>query len=159
MVRSQVLSAFNRGYHSKIHNYRRSMGGQVPSAIDVYNPRLDTKVTIDIPGIDAEDMFESYAIFTRKNVIDICMDSLHNVPDWKYLMDELLKKGHSLELAWRSTANLDWVWLENDVTGRPRGWHVLCGLALRQLVSAFMPEPYSSRLTWSFHARPRSLHL
>ncbi|KJA24061.1 hypothetical protein HYPSUDRAFT_136823 [Hypholoma sublateritium FD-334 SS-4] len=113
----------------------RSMGGRIPSALDVYNPRLDTKVTIDIPGIDAENQFDSYAIFTRKNVIDICMDSLHNVPDWKYLIDEQLKKGHSLELAWRSTANLDWIWLENDVIGRPRGWHVLCGLALRQLAS------------------------
>lgn len=110
------------------------MGGQLPPAIDIYNPRLDAKITIDIPEIDPKNEDEYCPTFSRRSIIEICTNSLYDVPDWKYFMDEQIKKGHSLELAWRSMANLDWIWLENDVTGKLREWHVLCGLALRQLV-------------------------
>lgn len=119
------------------------MGGEIPPSIDVYNPRLSVKVTIDIPKDESGNKEADKKVVTRKNVIQLCMDSLHDVPDWKYLIDEEIKKGYSLGLAWRTKVNLDWVWLEDDVNGKLREWAVLCGLPMKQLVGfAFILNPF-----------------
>ncbi|KAF8964211.1 Pleckstrin homology domain-containing protein [Flammula alnicola] len=111
----------------------RSQGGQIPTSVDIYNPGLSMKVKIDIPINMDVDNDALYRTFKRENVIELCIDSLRDMPDWKYAVQEQLNQGKSLELAWRANANLDWVWLEDDVTGKPRGWHVLCGLPFKQL--------------------------
>jgi len=72
-------------------------------------------------------------MFNRENVIGLCMKSLQSVGDWKDLIERQMVEGKMLELAWRVDTNLDWIWLEHDVYGKPRPWAVLCGLALKQV--------------------------
>lgn len=108
------------------------MGGQLPTTLEIRNPRMNTKVKIDIPFIGDES---TYRIFSRENVISLCMESLGSSSDWKNLVEREIKQGKSLELAWRSDTNLDWIWLEEDVDGDPRASAVLCGLALKQVIN------------------------
>jgi len=109
------------------------MGGEIPRSVDIHNPRLATKVTIDIPESSEFDTDSLYCLFKRHNVIELCMETLRKVPEWKYLMEGEMIDGRSLQLAWRVNANLDWVWLDDDVFGKPRDWSVLCGLAFKQV--------------------------
>ncbi|KAF8809576.1 hypothetical protein BYT27DRAFT_7094201 [Phlegmacium glaucopus] len=110
----------------------RHMGGRMPRTVDIHNPGLSTKVTIDIPEDADTEGGGLYSLFKRENVIKLCVESLRSVPDWKFLMEKEINGGKSLQLAWRVDANLDWVWLETDVFGEPRDWAVLCGLAFKQ---------------------------
>ncbi|KAJ7505417.1 Pleckstrin homology domain-containing protein [Mycena galericulata] len=105
---------------------RRKLGGLLPPTLEVSNPSLGTRVSIEMPGIEAPEMF------TRDNIIALCMHSLRRVKDWKELIEQQLSEGKKLELAWRMGTQLDWVWLDNDVLGEPRDGVVLCGLALQQ---------------------------
>ncbi|KAG6917465.1 hypothetical protein DXG01_002442 [Tephrocybe rancida] len=107
----------------------RQLGGELPSTIDVRNPRVATKVKIDIPPGDADRLSR---VFSRENVIALCMNALASVPDWKRLIEREMQEGKTLELAWRQESYLDWVWLDDDVDGYERRWAVLCGLALKQ---------------------------
>ncbi|KAF8225870.1 hypothetical protein L208DRAFT_1503595 [Tricholoma matsutake] len=107
----------------------REMGGQLPNTIEVRNPRLDAKVKIDVPNA-ADDRI--YKVFSRDNIIRLCMDSLRSVPDWKSVVERQMANGQTLQLAWRADTNLDWIWLQHDTYGDPRHWAVLCGLALKQ---------------------------
>ena len=109
------------------------MGGRMPTTMDIYNPRLSTKVTIDIPEAEDAENGGPYSQFKRENVINLCMETLRKVPDWKFLMEKEIKEGKSLQLAWRVDANLDWIWLEKDVFGGTRDWAVLCGLVFKQV--------------------------
>lgn len=97
------------------------------------NPRLNTKVKIDIPTADNDRI---YRVFSRENAIALCRDSLRSVPDWKNLVEREILEGKSLELAWRVDTNLDWVWLDDDIEGDMRQWAVLCGLALKQVTTS-----------------------
>jgi hypothetical protein len=106
------------------------MGGQLPSTIEVRNPRLDATVKIDVPAAENDRI---YTVFSRDNIIRLCMDSLRSVPDWKNVIERQMMKGQTLQLAWRVDTNLDWIWLEHDTNGDPRQWAVLCGLALQQV--------------------------
>jgi hypothetical protein len=110
---------------------RRQQGGQIPRTVDVYNPQLNTKVTVDIAESKGSTVL--YRVFTRENLIQLCLESLRKVPDYEYLIEKVLENGKSLQLAWRYQANLDWVWLDQDVFGKPREWSVLCGLAFKQV--------------------------
>lgn len=135
MVRLDV-SVFLKPTHCLEYTYRRFRGGEVPPSVEVHNPRLNTKVTIDVPRHDISDA-ALYQTFTRDNVIDLCMESLRDVPDWKYLMEERISSGkQTLQLAWRLNSDVDWIWLDDDPKGKPREWSVLYGVALRHLVSA-----------------------
>jgi len=107
----------------------REMGGQLPSTIEVRNPRLDTTVRIDVPIAENDQI---YKVFSRDNVIRLCMDSLRSVPDWKNVIERQMAKGQTLQLAWRADTNIDWIWLQHDAYRDPRRWAVLCGLALNQ---------------------------
>ncbi|KAK0449249.1 hypothetical protein EV421DRAFT_1402130 [Armillaria borealis] len=108
----------------------RHIGGQVPPMIEVRNPTLDAKVKIDVPTITTVEGYSR--MFTRTNVIALCLQSFRKVPDWKEVIEREIGSGKVLELAWRMDTNLDWVWLEDDVYGQQRGWVVLCGLAFKQ---------------------------
>jgi hypothetical protein len=48
--------------------------------------------------------------------------------DWKFIVEKEMNDGKTLELAWRSGTNLDWVWLDDQ-----NPWHVLYGYALKQV--------------------------
>ena len=96
----------------------------------VWNPRLDTKVEIDIPNANDDETFK---VFSRENAIALCMNTLRIVPDWNSMIEWEISQGKSLELAWRIGTHLDWIWLYDDVQGNPRQWEVLCGLALKQV--------------------------
>jgi hypothetical protein len=109
------------------------MGGRIPKTMDIHNPGLSTKVTIDIAKPEDTENGGLYCIFKRENVINLCMESLRNLPDWKFLVEKESKEGKSLQLAWRVDANLDWVWLDTDVIGETRDWAVLCGLVFKQV--------------------------
>ena len=120
-----------------IFYFRRQLGGLIPRSIDVYNPGLSTKVTIDIPEGNGSTI--PYRIFTRDSLIHICLESLRKVPDYKFLLAKALESGKSPQLAWRYQTNLDWVWLDHDVFGMPREWSVLCGLAFKEVRVFIIP--------------------
>ena len=115
--------------------FRRHLGGKCPDNVDVWNPRLNTKVKIDVPTMDYEAL---YKIFTRENVVSLCTDVLHSVSEWKNLIERNISEDQSLQLAWRSGTTLDWVWLDDDIEGKARRWAVLCGLATKQVGSLFL---------------------
>ncbi|RDB17902.1 Meiotically up-regulated gene 56 protein [Hypsizygus marmoreus] len=107
----------------------RQLGGELPTAVEVRNPRLNTRVRIDIPTTDDQGIYE---VCSRENIIALCKKSLRSVGDWNNLIEREVMKGKVLELAWRVDTNLDWIWREDDVDGESRPWAVLCGLALKQ---------------------------
>ena len=119
-------------YLDRFARCRVHTGGQLPKMIQVRNPSLDTKVKIDIPNI-AISTVDGNKMFTRSNIIRLCMESLHTVSDWKDVVERQIQGGRVLELAWRIDTNLDWIWLEDDVYNEERPWVVLCGLALQQV--------------------------
>lgn len=94
---------------------------------------MDSRVKIDVPSTLSLETNESIAMFTRQNLISLCRKSLKNYSDWEFIIERELEKGKHLELAWRMETKLDWVWLDDDVNGKRRGWAVLCGLALKQV--------------------------
>ncbi|KAJ3515389.1 hypothetical protein NLJ89_g1784 [Agrocybe chaxingu] len=132
---------------------RRQMGGQVPKSIDIHNPRLSTKVTIDVPENEQTDTASLYRLFKRRNIIDLCMESLQAVPAYKYLIETEIRDGRSLQLSWRHKATLDWIWLDEDTYGQPREWSVLCGVAFKQ-----SPQAPVLEIRVAQHA-PTHLHL
>lgn len=114
------------------------MGGRMPKTMDIHNPGLSTKVTIDVANPEGTENGGLYCLFKRENVIDLCMESLRNMPDWRFLVEKEIKEGKSLQLAWRVDANLDWVWLDTDVLGETRDWAVLCGLVFKQVRNIYL---------------------
>ncbi|KAJ7288432.1 Pleckstrin homology domain-containing protein [Mycena rebaudengoi] len=104
----------------------RRLGGQLPPTLEIRNPSLGTRVRIDLPDTYSPEMF------TRSNIIALCMRSLRAVKDWKELIELQLAEGKRMELAWRMGTQLDWVWLDTDVLDEPRASAVLCGLAMQQ---------------------------
>lgn len=109
---------------------RWHLGGQLPPLIEVWNPSLNTKLKIQIPAIRTSAV---YRMFTRENIVALCSQSLRSVPEFKAVVERQLSEGKVLELAWRIDTNLDWIWLEDDITGDERQWAVLFGLALKQV--------------------------
>jgi hypothetical protein len=59
-------------------DFRRQLGGDIPRSIDVHNPILNTKVTIDIPESKGSTIL--YRIFARENLIQLCLESLRKMP-------------------------------------------------------------------------------
>ncbi|KAI0304331.1 Pleckstrin homology domain-containing protein [Multifurca ochricompacta] len=104
----------------------QEMGGKFPSFIEVRSPILDTRLKIDIP----EDLDNS--IFSRDNLITLCMRGLSAIQDWDTIIKKRLAEGAHMELAWRLDTNLDWVWWLDDLYGNPRTWAALAGLAFNQ---------------------------
>ncbi|KAJ4482213.1 Pleckstrin homology domain-containing protein [Lentinula aciculospora] len=104
-------------------------GGTLPPTVEIRNPRLDSKLKIDMPTVES---IHIYKIFSKDNLIALSVQSLRAVPDWKYAIERQLAEGDVLQLCWRQGSYLDWIWLDDDVDGRPRDWAVLCGLALKQ---------------------------
>jgi hypothetical protein len=117
------------------------MGGQLPSTIEVRNPRMDAAVKIDVPTTEDDQVFK---VLSRDNIIRLCMHSLRSVPDWKSVIERQMANGQTLQLAWRADTNLDWIWLEHDTYGDPRPWAVLCGLALKQVGIANLVRQHNS---------------
>ncbi|KAF8631778.1 hypothetical protein AX17_004993 [Amanita inopinata Kibby_2008] len=131
----------------------RLLGGCVPESIKIRNPLLDATVSIDVPDADTDNMDGTFHIFSRKNVVDLCMKSLSSVPEWDSLIQREVQAGGSLELAWRMGTNLDWIWLDTDVQGESRKLAVLCGLATRV---ALKPATLEIRLAGHY---PTRIHL
>lgn len=131
----------------------RHMGGQLPATLDIRNPQLNTKVSVDIPEDYILNSEKLYSMFRRENIISLCMDTLQAVPQWYHLIERELEKGKALQLCWRVDSNVDWVWLDDDVYGVSREWSVLCGLAFKQ---AMRPPILELRL--ANHA-PTHFHL
>ena len=96
-------------------------------------PALETRLRVDIPGADRGDIQEAFSVFTRENAVEICKKALHNVEDYEEIVLRAEKDGIYLGLSWRMDMQLDWIWQTEDVEGRPRGWAVLVGLALKQV--------------------------
>jgi hypothetical protein len=101
---------------------------------------METKVKMDIPTLQIE---EAYKIFTKENVLSLCVQSLRSVTDFKNVVEHQISEGKILQLAWRMDTNLDWIWMEDDVFGNPRKWMVLCGLALQRVstIANFLSSP------------------
>ncbi|KAF9077592.1 Pleckstrin homology domain-containing protein [Rhodocollybia butyracea] len=114
----------------------RHRGGLLPPVVEIWNPRLDSKLKIDMPG--NVDITQTYKIFSKDNLVALCIQSLREVPDFKYLIEGQLAEGNALQLCWREGSFLDWIWLNDDVDGLPRDWAVLCGLALKQSSTAHL---------------------
>ncbi|KAG5650960.1 hypothetical protein H0H81_010398 [Sphagnurus paluster] len=107
---------------------RRTLGGELPTTIEVRNPRLDSRVKIDIPQADSGQVAQ---VFSRENTIALCANALRSVPDWKNLMERTITNSKMLQLAWRVDTKLDWIWLDDDIEGLERQWAVLCGLVMK----------------------------
>lgn len=118
---------------SNFRSCRRQLGGQIPQTIEIRNPALDTRVKIDVPNFESIDKEKAFHMFSRENIIALCMDSLRSVGDWNIIIERQLREGKTLELTWRVDTTLDWIWVDDDADGRPRDWAVLCGLALKQV--------------------------
>ncbi|KAF5338894.1 hypothetical protein D9611_008762 [Ephemerocybe angulata] len=132
----------------------RYLGGQLPPTIEIHNPKMNSTVTIDIPYRLQIDNQELYAMFTRENLVELCMESLSKVPDWFSLVEhEITEQGKRLELCWRRDAHLDWLWMDEDVYGKSRPWATLAGLAVKQ-----SSRPASLEIRLTSHA-PTHYHL
>ncbi|KIJ64487.1 hypothetical protein HYDPIDRAFT_111813, partial [Hydnomerulius pinastri MD-312] len=119
----------------------RHLGGKIPSSIEIRCPAIETRVKIDVPIIDIINTDKAYDMFSRKNIIHLVQKSLlgsgsgssnATSRDWKHVVEHETQSGGKLALAWRFGAQLDWVWLEEDVEGNTRPWAVLSGLSFRQ---------------------------
>lgn len=85
-------------------------------------PSIDTRVTFAIP-VD-------YKKLTSDKIMTACKTALSALPEY-HDMAAQVDKGGKTALAWSREMKLDWVWLDEDVEGRERDWHVLFGLALQ----------------------------
>ncbi|TFY53099.1 hypothetical protein EVJ58_g9639, partial [Rhodofomes roseus] len=110
----------------------RHMGNALPDFLEVLSPALETRIKIDMPGLEGKDVASAYAVFSSQNVLQLCREHLMKMPEYQGLLGARLAAGAQLALAWRSGTNLDWVWQSEDVRGHPRKWAVLTGLALNQ---------------------------
>lgn len=124
------LSSLYYLYLLTVYVRRRHRGGVLPPVVEIRNPRLDSKLKIDMPNLDSSQI---YKVFSRENLIALSVQSLRAVPDWKNVIERQLAEGDVLQLCWRQGSYLDWIWLNKDVDGRLRDWDVLCGLALKQV--------------------------
>ncbi|EMD39935.1 hypothetical protein CERSUDRAFT_112180 [Gelatoporia subvermispora B] len=115
-----------------VWNLWRHLGGQLPSALEIWSPTLDTRVEINIPNHDTPSATAAYAVFNKDNLIKLCGKSLRSMQEYKSLIEDRLAEGATFELAWRHGTILDWVWQLDDVQGQSREWAVLSGLALKQ---------------------------
>ena len=104
----------------------------MPKSIEVRCPALDSRLKLDLPDLNAL-LLSNYGFFDRDTVVQLCGKSLKAVPEWAWLVQKRIDEGLTLELAWRMGATLDWVWQLRDLSGRPRDWAVLYGLALNQV--------------------------
>ncbi|KAF9454744.1 hypothetical protein P691DRAFT_716543 [Macrolepiota fuliginosa MF-IS2] len=109
----------------------RYLGGEIPRSIDIRNPRLGTKVAIELPPLDLMDAITAAKMFSRRNIIALCLRSLKPVPGWGNFVEYEKKRGRTLQLAWRSETHVDWVWFDRNAEGEQREWSVLCGLAFK----------------------------
>src|ERR1700742_836009 len=91
---------------------------------------MNISLKIDIPTLDEQT---SFAIFEYNNFIELCKQTLKALPDWNFILERRLAEGAKLELAWRVDTELDWIWWLDAVSGSPREWAVLSGLALNQV--------------------------
>lgn len=57
--------------------FRHQLDSQIPRSIDVYNPDVNIKVTINIS--ESKDSSNLYHLFTHQNFIQICLDALQKV--------------------------------------------------------------------------------
>ncbi|EGO23992.1 hypothetical protein SERLADRAFT_439300 [Serpula lacrymans var. lacrymans S7.9] len=113
------------------HLWRR-LGGKLPAHFEIHCPNVDASIEIDIPVADVVNDDKTYILFHRQNIIDLCQESLSSFPEWKHLIGSKAMEETSLELAWRMGTEIDWVWHEEGIDGKPREWAVVCGLALKQ---------------------------
>lgn len=111
------------------------MGGELPRTLDIWNPRLGTKVAIDLPALDLMDPSAASKMFSRRNIIALCARSLKPVPGWSNFVDYEKMRGRTLQLAWRAETHVDWVWIDEYTEGEQREWPVLCGVAFKNASS------------------------
>uniref|UniRef100_A0A0W0EV81 PH domain-containing protein n=1 Tax=Moniliophthora roreri TaxID=221103 RepID=A0A0W0EV81_MONRR len=124
---SRRYNPASRKWKLSVAKQRTMVYGSMP-LLSKRNPRLDSKVNIELPT----DPERQYAVFTRKNVINLCIESLSHLRDFQYLIKRHRAEGRVFQLAWRKETHLDWIWLDEDVDGRPRDWAILCGLLLQE---------------------------
>ncbi|KDQ11404.1 hypothetical protein BOTBODRAFT_57377 [Botryobasidium botryosum FD-172 SS1] len=113
-------------------NLWRELEGEIPPSIEIRCPALGSRVRFEIPRFDPLGG-EGYKMFSRDYVLGLCRDSLAGIPNWDVLIEEQLRNGGKLMLAWRKGTRLEWIWLDEDVNGNRRNWEVLYGLALREV--------------------------
>lgn len=112
---------------------RRHLGGELPPAIEIGCPILDTRLRVEIPDYEHGYTQEAFTVFTPSNIVNLCRKALQKVEDYQELIASGAANGASLGLAWRMNMQLDWIWHTDDVTGKYRDWAILYGLTLRQV--------------------------
>ena len=123
---------------------RRTLGGEIPKSIDIRNPRLGLRVVFELPCLDLIDPGTALKMFSRHNIIALCMKSLKPVPGWSSFVEHERQRGRTLQLAWRSGAHVDWIWNDLNAKGEHREWSALCGLAFKNV------SPIAERFDYSF---------
>lgn len=109
------------------------MGGAIPRSVDIQNPHLGSKVSFELPSLDLMDHKTAIRMFSRSNIIALCIKSMKPIPGWSNFIDREKQKGRQLQLAWRSETHVDWVWNDQTCKDQSREWTVLSGLALKNV--------------------------
>lgn len=109
------------------------MGGELPTAVEVRCPTLDTRLKIDLPQSDFAIGDPAASVLDPLNALSLCKQALRRVEDYDEVIGRAIQNGASLELAWRMDTRLDWVWQTEDLLGNKRDWAVAYGLALKQV--------------------------
>ena len=112
---------------------RRFLGGEIPSQLDIQIPVLGTKISLDVPQHNSAGDHVDLQCLTSDRIIDLCENAIRGMPSYSSLLDEKMKRGERLALAWRHALNLEWAWLKQDIYHRTRDWEAVFGLALQQV--------------------------
>ncbi|XP_006462707.1 hypothetical protein AGABI2DRAFT_207264 [Agaricus bisporus var. bisporus H97] len=110
---------------------RRYMGGEIPRSVDIQNPHLGSQVAFELPNLNLMDQKTAIRMFSRRNIIALCIKSMKPIPGWSNFIEHERKKGRKLQLAWRFETHVDWVWNDETCEDKQREWTVLSGLALK----------------------------
>ncbi|GAA5937484.1 Spo71p [Sporobolomyces koalae] len=122
----------------------RELGGQIPRVLEISVPALGAKIRIPVPEdlpepedkeigarVTAEDRAgEGYRLLKPRAVVDLCIEQLGKVADWKELGEQAKASGATFRLAWRRDGVLDWVEEGDDAV--ETDYAVIGGIASRQ---------------------------
>lgn len=111
------------------------MGGEIPRSVDIQNPHLGSQVAFELPNLNLMDQKTAIRMFSRRNIIALCIKSMKPIPGWSNFIEHERKKGRKLQLAWRFETHVDWVWNDETCEDKQREWTVLSGLALKNVGS------------------------
>ena len=127
----------------------RDLGGELPERIEISVPALSTSIRIMISKDD--NMVGSKRVcreLSPQNTVKTCWEMMGEAIDLQDLLDQRNDQAGQLdlELAWKAIdGSLDWVAHRTTVSGKPRDWAVLAGIARLEVSFSWVVRPLSKR--------------